>query len=379
MGVLLLGFFALLSLGLTLWQAWVAFRFPLHQRRPPAFNPPAVTLLKPLKGCEPRTIECLRTWLVQDYRGTVQVLFGVASLADPVCDPVRRLLAEFPQLDAELVCCQQQLGVNAKVSTLIQLHRRAKHGLVLVSDADVLAPPDLLAQITTPFGEAGIGLVHCFYRLSHATTAAMRWEAVAINADFWSQVLQSQCLAAPDYALGAVMLTTQRYLDQIGGFEVMADFLADDYQLGHRIAQQGGAIVLSPVVVECRSVPMSWRQVWNHQLRWACTIRACKPMGHTLSILSNATLWPVLWLAFIPTRWVLMGACVCLLARLLVAVGLQHRLDRQPLAPVWWPLAWVKDLLQCVLWAASFLMNRVDWRGERYQILRGGKLRKLPS
>ena len=377
MGVSLLGFFALLSLGLTLWQAWAAWRFPLHQRRLPVPGQAGVTLLKPLKGCEPRTVECLRSWLAQEYQGPVQILFGVASWSDPVCEPVRRLLVEFPKIDAELICCQEKLGVNAKVSTLIQLQRRTKHDLVLVSDADVQAPSDLLAQITIPFDHPEVGLVHCFYQLSNATTAAMQWEAVAINADFWSQVLQSQCLAPLDYALGAVMLTTRRQLDQIGGFEVLADFLADDFQLGHRIARQGGIIVLSPIVVECWSTPMNWRQVWNHQLRWACTIRACKPLPYALSIVSNATLWPLLWLACAPTPSVLLWVGLCLMTRLAVAVGLQRRLTRSPLAPVWWPLAWIKDGLQCVLWAASFVISRVDWRGERYQILAGGRLKKL--
>ncbi len=193
------------------------------------------------------------------------------------------------------------------------------------------------------------------------------------------QVKKIGAFLAPNFSLGAVMLTTRRQLDQIGGFEVLADFLADDYQLGHRIAGQGGSIVLSSIVVECRSTPMNWREVWNHQLRWACTIRACKPLPYALSIVSNATLWPLLWLACAPTPAVLLWVGLCLMSRLAVAVGLQRRLTRSPLAPVWWPLAWIKDGLQCVLWAASFVISRVDWRGERYQLLTGGKLRKVRS
>ena len=65
----------------------------------------------------------------------------------------------------------------------------------------------------------------------------MHWEAVAINADFWSQVLQGKSLQPLDFALGAAMATRRAQLTDIGGFEVLADDLADDYQLGNRIAR----------------------------------------------------------------------------------------------------------------------------------------------
>ncbi|HEY5913906.1 MAG TPA: glycosyl transferase, partial [Verrucomicrobiae bacterium] len=74
-----LGGLTLLSLILLLWQWLAAWRFPLHRRvRTPSYSP-GVTLLKPLKGCDPSTEACLRSWFTQDYPGPVQILFGVAS------------------------------------------------------------------------------------------------------------------------------------------------------------------------------------------------------------------------------------------------------------------------------------------------------------
>ena len=128
----------------------------------------------------------------------------------------------------------------------------------------------------------------------------MQWEAIAINADFWSQVLQSRSLKPLDFALGAVMATRRQHLQEIGGFAGLVDCLADDYQLGNRIARRGHSIALSPVVVECWSAPMGWAEVWKHQLRWARTIRVCQPAPYFFSLLSNATLWPLLWLIVKP-------------------------------------------------------------------------------
>ena len=133
---------ALLSLGLTLWQWLAARRFPLHRRVTDKSFAPAVTLLKPLKGADEHTEACLRRWFAQDYAGEIQILFGVASTDDPACVVARKLLGEFPQRDAELVVCGERLGANAKVSKLAQLQRRAKHDVLVISDADVFVPPD---------------------------------------------------------------------------------------------------------------------------------------------------------------------------------------------------------------------------------------------
>ena len=226
----------------------------------------------------------------------MQILFGVADANDPVCKIVRELIEKNPGRDAQLVVCGESLGANGKVSTLVQLERSAKHELILVSDADVRVPPDFLANVVAPLRDHKTGLVNCFYRLANPTTTAMRWEAIAINADFWSQVLQAASLKPLDFALGAAMLVRRKALAEIGGFNSLANCLADDYQLGHRIAEKGHRIALCPVVVECWDAPMNWRDVWKHQLRWARTIRVCQPLPYFFSILSNATFWPLLWL-----------------------------------------------------------------------------------
>ena len=430
---LIFGSLALLSLALTLWQWLVARRFPLHQRvaRPSTLKPqPSVTLLKPLKGCDPATEDCLRSWLTQQYAGATQVLFGVASAGDPVCDIVRRLLKEFPGRDAQLVVCGAPTGANAKVSQLVMIERQAKHDLLMISDADVRVPPDLLADLVAPLcpvplahpmgegsGARDCGLVCCFYRLANPSTLAMQWEAIATNADFWSQVLQSRSLKPIDFALGAAMAIRRQQLQEIGGFDALVDCLADDYQLGKRIARRGYSIALSPVVVECWSAPMGWAAVWKHQLRWARTIRVCQPVPYFFSLLSNATLWPLLWLIARPAAPVVACAVFCWLVRVLTALNLQQRLNQYPdprgrassrpqsapadgarenarphtpparmqpphrlphkSSPVPWCYALlvpVKDLLQAAIWLLAFLGNRIEWRGERMRLRRDGTL-----
>lgn len=365
---------ALLSLLLLLWQWLAAVRFPVHRRTSHAGFLPGLTLLKPLKGCDEATGECLRSWFEQEYQGPVQILFGVASAEDPVCEIVQRLLREFPGCDAQLVVCGPLLGSNLKISKLVELENLAKHELLVISDADVRVPPDLLANAVAPLQQPEVGLVNCFYRLANPSTFAMQWEAVAVNADFWSQVLQSQTLKPLDFALGAVMVTRRRLVRDIGGFAALADCLADDYQLGHRIAARGHRIVLSPVVVECWSEAQDWSQVWKHQLRWARTIRVCQPLAYFFSILSNPTLWPLLWLLIRPSILAVSFFALCLIARSGIALHLQQRLTREPasLLSAW--LVPLKDLLQTAIWALAFLGTSVEWRGEKMRLQRDGTL-----
>jgi len=369
---------ALLSLALALWQWFAARRFPLHRRIADFSFSPAITLLKPLKGCDETTLESLQSWFNQNYPGRTQILFGIADTNDPVCKIVRELIAQNPGHDAQLIVCDRLSGANAKVAKLVQLEKLARHDLILVSDADVRVPPDFLANIVAPLRDPKTGLVNCFYRLANPTTIAMQWEAVAINADFWSQVLQAASLKPLDFGLGAVMLTRRKLLEETGGFSALAGCLADDYQLGYRIAENGHRIVLCPVVVECWNEPMNWSEVWKHQLRWARTIRVCQPLPYFFSILSNATFWPLLWLVdsliSVETLCPPLAAATCLLIRICLAQNLQRRFtpDRRPISPPW--LVSLKDLLQVAIWLGAFAGNTVEWRGRRMKLRRDGTL-----
>jgi len=396
------GSLAVLSFALLIWQWIAARRFPLHRRIADTSFAPAVTLLKSLKGADAATEDCLRSWFAQDYGGEVQILFGVVSESDPVCEIVRKLMREFPRRDTQLVVCPTLIGANAKVSKLAELETAAKHEIIVVSDADVRVPADFLANAVAPLKNSAAGLVNCFYRLANPSTLAMEWEAIAINADFWSQVLQSQSLKPLDFALGAVMLTRRAQLAEIGGFATLADCLADDYELGNRIARKGHKIVLCPVVVECWDAPMNWRAVWKHQLRWARTIRVCQPAPYFFSILSNAGFWASVWFVvglfgirghqvasavtengahfsdvhvdMIPGAFFIGGLFI--LARIFIGGDLQRRLNQDSKTKSYHWLVPIKDLLQTAIWLCAFAGNTIEWRGQRFQLKKDGTLVK---
>jgi ceramide glucosyltransferase len=193
-------------------------------------------------------------------------------------------------------------------------------------------------------------------------------------------VLQSQTLKPLDFALGAVMATRCERLKQIGGFESLVDSLADDYQLGNKIARSGKQIVLSTVIVECRESPMTWGKVWAHQLRWARTIRVCQPVPFFLSLLSNGTLWPLLCAALLHTQhhrlW-FVPLLIFLPVRIQAALKMQEWLTRNSRHYTYFWLVPVKDLLNAAIWVFAFIGNKIDWRGEKFRVLPGGRLEKI--
>ncbi len=363
---------AFASFALTFWRWAVACRFPLHRRNFPASVKTGVTVLKPLRGCDAETKRCLKSWMKQQYDGPFQILFGVAALDDPVCTLVSELLAEHPNCRGELIICEQVIGANGKVSSLTQLEPAITHDIVIISDADVFVPPEFLSNIVPQFEDATVGLVNCFYRLANPTTLAMRWEAIAINSDFWSQVLQSRSIQKVEFALGAVMALQKAQLQRIGGFKALADYLADDYELGRRVAKSGKLIAFSTIVVDCFETQQSWGKVWAHQLRWARTIRICQPVPYFFSILNNSTLWPVLWLIVDPDAVLCVGGLLAF--RIITATHLQSRLTQRGAHLAFFWLVPVSDLMGFAIWVLSFFGNTVIWRGQKLCVQRDGKL-----
>lgn len=371
----LLAALAGLSFALGLWQWWAGRRFSIWRRGSDRSFSPGISVLKPLKGCDAQTAACLESWFAEEYAGEVELVFGVAAADDPVCEVVRGLMAKYSDKKAELVITNPVLGANAKVSTLCYLVKKARFDHLLISDADVYIPHDFFSEVVGELRDEQVGIVNCFYIQAGAQTLPMRMEAMAGNADFWTHVLQAIALKPMDFALGAVMALRRRDLEAAGGFEALVDYLADDYELGNRVAANGRKLAISTVPVECRSEAYGWRDVWEHQVRWGRTIRVCRPVAYFFSILGNGTVWPLFALlgAGMTGRWIF---GMMLVARMLAAISNYARLTRRW---EWWValVTPLQDLGQALVWIVSFLGNEVVWRGERYRVHRSGKLTRL--
>ena len=205
----------------------------------PAQGLPPVSILKPLKGTDPDIYESFRSHCLQDYP-EYEIVFGVSEADDPAVASVQQLQREFPERAIRLVVCSQKLGANVKVSNLEQMLAAARYQHLLVNDSDIRVERDYLRRVIAPLMDEHIGMVTCLYRGVPATTFGSRLEALGISTDFCAGVLVARQLeGGVRFGLGSTLAFRRADLERIGGFRSFVDFLADDYELGRRIAGLG--------------------------------------------------------------------------------------------------------------------------------------------
>ena len=344
--------------------------------KPQACFAPPVSILKPLKGADPEIYESFRSHCLQDYP-EYELIFGVGDPADPAAAMVRRLQSEFPDKKIRLEVCPKVLGTNRKVGVLAQLVPLAHYDHLLVNDSDILVQPDYLCRVMAPFADPSIGMVTCLYRGLPSATLGSRLEAIGISTDFAPSVLAARVLQGIRFGLGSTLAFPRRALDAIGGFETLADYLADDYELGARIAAAGFKLCLSDVVVDHHLPAYAFPDFLAHQLRWARAVRDSRRWGYAGVGLTFGLLWSALAAVLssgAPWAWTLLGVAGAL--RVAVAVAIGRGLVGDPRALRHLFLVPVRDLAAFFVWMASFAGHRVTWRGDVF-ILEKGKLRPV--
>ncbi len=330
------------------------------------FRPP-VSILKPVRGRDPRFYEAIRSHALQDYP-EFEILFGVSDPADPAIGDIERLKAEFPERAIRLVVIATA-APNRKVGVLAELAAQARHSVLLVNDSDILVEAGYLRQVVAPLADEGVGVVTCLYRAG-AGSLSGRWEALGIATDFAPSVLVAPLVGVREFGLGATLVFRAEDLKRIGGFEALADYLADDYQLARAITCLGKRAVLSKTVVETSLGGEGWSGVWKHQLRWARTIRVSRGGGYLGLPVTHAGLWVAL--AALAGMWPAAAALAGL--RIAAGVAAGWGVLRSPIVMWAWPLIPLWDLWAFAVWCAGLMGRTVEWRGLNLRLNRDGKI-----
>jgi ceramide glucosyltransferase len=343
----------------------------------PACERPAISILKPLCGAEPHLLEGLRSFARQDYP-QLQIVFGVRDAADPAIEVVRQVQREFAGLDATLVVDPRVYGENLKVSNLINMLASARHPIVLISDSDVRVGAGYLEAVASALGPRDVGVATCLYRGRAAAGLRSRLAALFINDWYFPAVLVSQTLGNPSFVSGVTIALRRQTLEAIGGLQMIANHVADDWLIGALARRLGLKTVLSPVVVETEVADESFRAHAQRELRWMRTIRAVAPIGYAfmgisiflpLALLGALLAWP--------SAWALAPAGLTLVNRL--AIHWEQRRRGATRLGYDWALIPLRDGLLFAMWVAGFLGRGITWRGRRYRVRSGGALSPLAA
>ena len=334
-----------------------------------------VTILKPLRGVDPEMYESFRSHCVQDYP-EYEIIFGVSEPDDPAVEAVHRLMREFPNCKIRLLVCPEVLGNNRKTSNLVQMLAFAQHDHILINDSDIYVTADYLRRVMAPFARPQVGMVTCPYRGIAADTLGSKLESIGISTDFIAGVLAArQIEGGIHFALGSTLAMSRTALEAIGGLRPLVDYLADDFELGYRIAKAGYEVVLADIVVETHIPAYSFRGFFQHQMRWARSTRDSRRMGYVGLLLTFGLPWSIFAVLLAPLSWwswATLAAAAALRAAVALKVGIGIVHDRAVSRRLW--LVPLRDLVAFGVWFASFADHTVHWRGEVF-ILEKGKIR----
>jgi ceramide glucosyltransferase len=168
----------------------------------------------------------------------------------------------------------------------------------------------------------------------------------------------------------------RRDLDAIGGFEAIADYLADDYELGRRIVERNLKVRLSDAVVETYLPAYNLSGFLSHQLRWARTIRASR-LGGYIGLLFTFTLpWAALTCILARgANWACGLLAVAFASRAAMAFATARAVSDRGFMR-WFGLLPIRDFLAVVIWLGGLAGHKIVWRGEVFD-LEKGKLTRI--
>jgi len=359
-------------LGYYLLSIWSAVSF--FRRGKPAddgsFTPPA-SILKPCRGLDREVYENFASFCRQDYP-QYEILFAVADLQDPVVPVIERVMREFPGAPIRLIHPIPAVGANGKVNKLVRLAAEARYDLLVINDSDVRVTPDYLRRVAAAFRDPQVGAATAMYRAEPNGSLGAELEATGITSEFQAGVLAAWRLEGVNFALGATMACTRKALEAIGGFEALADYHSDDYELGSRIAARGYRVELLQDPVTLVHGRQSFREFIAHQLRGALTTRFARPGGHFGLLLTFGLPWALLAAAVAPSGRIAaayLGAYLALRLAAAWTVGVWGLGDRLLARRLW--LVPLRDATGFFTWVASYFSTRIEWRGTAFQVVDG--------
>jgi len=369
---LLLLLIALAPLVYYVTGSLAALRFFKRERAKvlPDYTPP-VSLLKPVRGLDFDSYENFVSFCQLDYP-EYEILFCVNEMSDSAVQVIQRLMAEYPEQRIRILSDAPQIGSNRKVNNLALLTREAQYEIVVQSDGDVRVGPQYLHEVVAPLADCSVGATSCFYRGIVERNLGAELEAVGATSDFFAGALIADWKEGVTFALGASVATTKTWLERIGGYQSLANLLADDYEIGNRIYKAGGKVLLSREPVWTSYPAQTAKGFWEHQIRWARTIRFCRPISFLGLIFTHGLPWAILAAIVAPNRLIAAAYLLAyLVLRFLMAwvVGVWGIGDEILSQKMW--LVPVRDAVYFIVWLSSFASNRVTWGDARFMLKRG--------
>ena len=340
------------------------------------FASPSISLLKPLRGADPELERHLESFFLQGYP-SFEILFAVRHASDPAVAVVERLMARYPQIPARLIFTGEPPYANAKVYSMEKMVEAATADIFVISDSDTSVDKDYLRRVAAAFNPELIGAATNLYRGVAGADLWSKLEALGMSTEFMAGVVVANHLEGMKFTLGPSMAIRRECLRKIGGFAAMADYLADDFVLGHWASEAGYEVALLADAVNHHATAMGFTNSFKHRLRWNRSSRFSRPSGYVGQGFTYGLPWALFLFIVAPAWWSSALLLAMMAVRFLLAYELGFRLLADRVAPRRFWLIPLQDLLSFATWIGGFAGREIVWRNERYRLLEGGRFKPL--
>jgi ceramide glucosyltransferase len=364
---------------LALWAAKLFLRKRAREKHGDASFSPPVSLLKPLHGAEPNLESYIESFFRLDYPD-YEILFCAREASDPGLLVAERVASRYPDRPVRILVSGPPPWPNSRCYSLEVMSRVARHSILAISDSDVSVDPNYLRDIVAPFADLRVGAATCLYRGVPERGPWGLLEALGMSVEMSSGVLVAEMLEGMKFTLGPTMVARKSALEEIGGFQSLGWYHADDFMLGNSIAARGHRVVLSHHAIRHHILNLSLRKSIAHQLGWMKSTRFSRPKGHFGTALTFAAPFGLLCAATgVWIGWPRAGLAI--LAWTIVSRMLQSALvgglvveDRRSILYAWlYPL---RDFMGFCFWATSYFSSEVRWRDDVFKLEHRGRMRR---
>ena len=156
----------------------------------------------------------------------------------------------------------------------------AAHNILVTSDSDVEVAPNYLRGVVPPLLDPYVGMLTCLYRGKNAGGFWSALDAIGMSVEMSAGVVTANLLEGMKFGLGPTIVVRKDALEKIGGYRVLGDYFSNDFAIGNFIEKAGYRVVLSNHVIDHVVPPMTFRRMWERQVRWAKGTRYSRPKGH---------------------------------------------------------------------------------------------------
>lgn len=331
----------------------------LGQKQTPTGDSVPVTFFRPLKVGVPQIGMKLRSFFAALQPGD-QVLIGIYTDDTITLAEAQSAVADFPQVDAQIIPCRRDLARNPKINKLLQLAPLARHEHWIILDSEIVEPTQFLTQFRYEWNSAQFPVMSALYRFQNLTLAT-----APVLQTLLPGIVVLQRFGKIQNTLGAAVAVTRNHIEKLGGWKTLGNELAEDYELGHRLHAMGVPVQFARAVVTFENDPATFGSTFRQLHRISATYRRCQPWGFAGSIATHSIFWAVLAVIFgNHNAWITLT--LASLSRVIVCLW-RARAIGWP-TPFWKSLVLfpISSLLETAFWFLAWLPIPIHWAGKRW-------------